>query len=46
LYAIDIQQGRLHFTTSVGRGRINRPAVENGMIFVSTGEMHALYLHE
>ncbi len=45
LYAIDIHQGKLHFTTGVGRGRINRPSVENGMIFVSTGEMHALYLN-
>ncbi|GER85957.1 hypothetical protein KDW_01190 [Dictyobacter vulcani] len=42
LYAIDAQNGRILFTSKLGKGRINRPAAEQGMIFVSTGEMHAL----
>ncbi|GLV56360.1 hypothetical protein KDH_32010 [Dictyobacter sp. S3.2.2.5] len=42
LYAIDSRNGHILFTSKIGRGRINRPAAEQGMIFVSTGEMHAL----
>ncbi|GCE16521.1 serine/threonine-protein kinase [Dictyobacter kobayashii] len=44
LYAIDAQNGHILFTSKVGKGRINRPAAEQGMIFVSTGEMHALQI--
>jgi serine/threonine protein kinase len=44
LFVINALDGKVLFPTRVGRGRINRPAIGNGMIFISTGEMHALQL--
>lgn len=44
LFVIHAQSGKVLFPVRVGRGRINRPAVGNGTLFVSTGEIHALRL--
>ena len=44
LYIIDAKQGTILVTSKIGRGRINRPSVGGGMIFVSTGEMFGFYL--
>lgn len=45
LFVIHAPDGKVLFPTRIGRGRINRPSVGNDMLFVSTGEMHALQLH-
>ncbi|GCF11495.1 serine/threonine-protein kinase [Dictyobacter arantiisoli] len=42
LYGISAQNGQILFTAKVGKGRINRPSIEDGMVFVSTSEMHGL----
>ncbi len=44
LYGIDLQNGHILFVAKVGKGRINRPSIENSRIFVSTSEMHALQI--
>jgi serine/threonine protein kinase len=44
LHIIEAQHGKVQLTTKVGRGRINRPSVGEGMLFVSTGEMYAFHL--
>lgn len=44
LYGIDLKNGHTLFVAKVGKGRINRPSIENNLLAVSTGEMHALQL--
>jgi serine/threonine protein kinase/outer membrane protein assembly factor BamB len=41
---LDTQQGKLLTVAHVGRGKLSRPAVENNLVIVSTGDLNAFQL--
>jgi serine/threonine protein kinase len=41
LYALNAAQGKVMASAIVGRGKLSRVAVDNGIVYVSNGEIHA-----